>query len=67
MRIFWYGSIFGIIGALTALAAGCFDLYIDNWLWWAIVIPLVVLIGSYICWRDEKIKKEALERFNNGK
>jgi hypothetical protein len=51
MKVIWRYSIFAIIGALTAFVPMTFNIKIDDWRWWVI----------YIAWRDEKIRKEAIE------
>jgi cytochrome c oxidase assembly factor CtaG len=61
MRILWNGSIFYIVGILVVFVPQCFDIYINDWRWWAIAMPLDFLIVACIFWRDGKIKKETLD------
>jgi cytochrome c oxidase assembly factor CtaG len=66
MRIFWYGSIFFIVGVLVVFVPWCFDIYINDWRWWVIAMPLDFLITACIFWRDGKIKQEILEKMMKG-
>jgi hypothetical protein len=67
MRTLWYGLIYINNGILVVFVPWCFDIYIDDWRWWVIAMPLSILTSLYTSWRDEKIKQEALKKAIDGK